>query len=124
MLASKRAALRPIAIRQLQEQDKSDQVTRGDGIEQELAMLDDLEQSLNAEIKTISEGNQSLTVKTLDLQALQDEVAQMQDVRGQGRIGGGSSQRRAGGAPPNPDHRGCRRPSHQGREKTVDDRSG
>ncbi len=34
--------------------------------------------SLNGEIKSISDGNQTLTNKTLDLQELQDEVAQMQ----------------------------------------------
>jgi len=79
LLQSKRAALRPTAIRQLREQDHGDQVTRGNGIEQELAMLVDLEQRLNAEIKTIAEGIQSLTVNTLDLQAIQDEVAQMQE---------------------------------------------
>jgi len=82
LLKSKRAEQRPIAIRQLQEKDSSDQVTRGTGIEQDLAMLDALEQTLIDEINTISERNQDLTSSTLDLQALQDEVAQMQDAWG------------------------------------------
>ncbi|MFI5454480.1 MAG: M56 family metallopeptidase [Isosphaerales bacterium] len=54
LLKSKRAALRPIAIEQLQQKHRGDQATRGDGIEQELAMLDDLEQRLSAEINSIS----------------------------------------------------------------------
>ncbi len=78
LLLSKRAKLRPIAIRQLREQDKNNQVTKGDGIEQELAMLENLEKSLKDEIKSLSDTNHSLNTSTLDLQSLQDEIAQMQ----------------------------------------------
>ena len=63
MIKSKRAELRPIAIRRLQEEDSTDQVARGNEDEQELAMLDELEQQLNLEIKSITEGNQTLTTR-------------------------------------------------------------
>jgi len=78
LLKSKRAALRDTAIRALQEKDSSDQAAQGDANVQELAILDDLERQLNDEAKSISEGNQSLTNNTLVLQALQEDVAQMQ----------------------------------------------
>jgi len=78
LLKKNRAELRPVAIRALQGTDSSDRVTRGDGTTQELAMLDDLEQRLKAEIKSISEENLAQTDRTLDLQALQDDIAQMQ----------------------------------------------
>ena len=85
MLNSKRAALRPIAIRQLQGKERSEPVmggkptsSRGDGTVEELAMLEDLEQRLNAEVKSVSEGNQALANDTLDLQAEQNDIAQLQ----------------------------------------------
>ncbi len=78
LLKSKRAELRPTAIRELRQKNVIEEVARGDGIEQELAMLDDLEQQLDAELKTVSEGNLTLTNDTLDLQAIQDDVTQMQ----------------------------------------------
>ena len=79
-LASRRKALRPSVLRQLQEHGVSEQVARGGETEQELAVLTELESRLNAEIKSVSDVNRSMTVNTLDLQAIQDEVAQMQDV--------------------------------------------
>ena len=84
-------------------------------------MLDDLEQRLTTEIKSITDGNQSLTNKTLDLQAQQDEVAQMQAGRDQGRSRRWKPSTSSWRRPPNPDHRRCRRPSHQGRKEAVDD---
>ncbi|MFI5457360.1 MAG: polysaccharide biosynthesis tyrosine autokinase [Isosphaerales bacterium] len=80
LLKSKREALRPVAIKQLEEKDRSNPITpHGEGtIQQELAMFEDLERSLTAEVKTITEGDQVLTDKTLDLQSQQDDVAQMQ----------------------------------------------
>jgi hypothetical protein len=65
-LASKRAALRPNAIKQLQDQNKSN------AIKQELAMLDDLERGLTQEIKTLSNENRSLAVNTLEPKRIQD----------------------------------------------------
>ena len=74
------SALRPVAIRQLQEQEKGDEVAKGTmGSSRTWRCFDDLEQRLNAEIKSMQDGNQSLTIKTLDLQSQQDEVVQMQD---------------------------------------------
>ncbi|MGP0069472.1 MAG: polysaccharide biosynthesis tyrosine autokinase [Isosphaeraceae bacterium] len=78
-LASRRKALRPEVIRQLEQQETVVKIARGDETEQDLAMFNELEQSLKAQLETISQGNQSLTVKTLDLQALQDDVAQMEE---------------------------------------------
>jgi capsular exopolysaccharide synthesis family protein len=78
-LADRRKALRPAVIRQLEQQETLEQVARGDEDDQNLAMLNELERSLKGELETISRGNQSLTVSTLDLQALQDEVAQMEE---------------------------------------------
>ncbi len=78
MIKDKRAKLRPSAIRELEQQDSTEQVARGNEDRQELLMLDDLEQQLKLEIKTITDGNQSLTNKTLDLQTQQDEITQFQ----------------------------------------------
>ncbi len=79
-LAIRRKALRPMVLRQLQEHGVTEQVARGGETEQELAVLTELESRLSAEIKSVSDVNRSMTVNTLDLQAIQDEVAQMQDV--------------------------------------------
>ena len=78
-LANRRAAVRPLVIRKLQEEGKTDQVTRGDESEQQLAMLQDLEKRLNQDINTLSAGNHSLTKSTLGLQEIQDELAQLQE---------------------------------------------
>jgi polysaccharide biosynthesis transport protein len=78
MIRSERAALRPVAIRQLREGRTGDQHIRGNDDQRELAMFNDLEQRLKLEIKSITDGNQSLTNKTLDLQSQQDEIVQMQ----------------------------------------------
>ncbi len=76
-LASRRKAIRPQAIRQLQRQGKVEQLAQRGESDQDLAWLEEVEQGLNEELKSISLGNQSLNVKTLDLQELQDTVAQM-----------------------------------------------
>jgi capsular exopolysaccharide synthesis family protein len=72
--------LRPVVLRALREHVGTDQVTRGNDAEQELAVLTELELRLNAEIKSVSDVNRSMTVSTLDLQSIQEEVAQLQDV--------------------------------------------
>jgi polysaccharide biosynthesis transport protein len=79
-LASRRKALQPIVLRQLQQHAGSDQVARGNETEQELAVLTELESRLNAEIKSVSKDERDLTVNTLDLQSIQEEVAQMKGV--------------------------------------------
>lgn len=78
MIKSKRAALRPVAIRELQERDSSEKMTRGNEDQQELAMLDDLERMLDAEIKSVTDQNQLQNTKTLDLQKEQEDIAQFQ----------------------------------------------
>jgi succinoglycan biosynthesis transport protein ExoP len=79
LLAQRRAAVRPIAIRQLEGQAVDDQVVQNDELDQERAMLNDLERQLTEEITSISQGNQKMTVNTLNLQELQDTVAQMHE---------------------------------------------
>jgi capsular exopolysaccharide synthesis family protein len=78
-LANRRAKLRPLVIRQLQEQGSSEQATQVDDNEQELAYLNVLAHSLEDEVKTLSQGNQSLTADTLAMEELQEEVAQVRD---------------------------------------------
>ncbi len=78
MINDKRAALRPVAIRELREEEQTDKGAKADDDERELARLDDLEKQLQREVNSISEGNQSLTNKTLDLQSQKDEIAQLQ----------------------------------------------
>ncbi len=83
LLKSKRAELRPIAIRQLRDQNRSQQVTVGHEDEQDLAVLVELEERLSAEIKASTDATGALNVKTLDLSALQEEVAQLQGTASQ-----------------------------------------
>ncbi|MGO9462947.1 MAG: polysaccharide biosynthesis tyrosine autokinase [Isosphaeraceae bacterium] len=80
LLNSKRAELRPTAIRELKQKEVTVAVARNGGVaaEQELLILDDIEQQLKSQLKSVSEGNQTLTKHTLDLQSIQDDVAQMQ----------------------------------------------
>jgi polysaccharide biosynthesis transport protein len=78
-LASRRKEMRSQVIRQLEKQEKVEQLAQSGETEQDLAMLNELEQGLNGELKSISVGNQALNVKTLDLQELQDTVAQMRN---------------------------------------------
>jgi capsular exopolysaccharide synthesis family protein len=78
-LARRRKEVRPEVIRQVRWQRSADDDSKGQDLRRELAMLADLERRLDAEIKSISVVNHSLTVNTLDLQANQEEVAQMQD---------------------------------------------
>ncbi len=79
LLKSKKVELRPLAIRQL----RSQQVAVGHEDEQDLAVLVELEERLNAEIKASSDATGALNVKTLDLSALQEEVAQLKGTAGQ-----------------------------------------
>ncbi len=77
-LATKRRELRPLAIRQLQAQNKVEQVKASNVGAQDLVILAELEKSLTAEIKTIQDQSKSLNVKTLDLTALSEEVTELQ----------------------------------------------
>src|SRR5271157_737254 len=83
LLKSKRAALVPIAIRQLRDQNRSQQVAVGHEEQQELAVLAELQERLNAEIKANTDATGVLNVKTLDLSSLQEEVAQLKGTEGQ-----------------------------------------
>ncbi len=74
----RRKEVRTEVRRRAEQQVVIDQDAEGDDIRQELSMLADLEQRLDDEIKSISIVNRSLTTNTLDLQANQEEVAQME----------------------------------------------
>jgi len=78
-LANLRKKLRPLVIRQLQGEGRGDQVAQGSEIEQELAMLTEVEQRLRVEIAADANVNQSLTKNTLELQADQEEIIQLAD---------------------------------------------
>jgi capsular exopolysaccharide synthesis family protein len=78
-LDRQRESLRPMVIRQLQNQEGSQKESRGDETRQQLAMLEDVEQRLNAEIQRLNEGNHSLARDTVDLQGIQDELVEVQE---------------------------------------------
>jgi len=78
-LANKREEVRPRIIHAYREEARHGSVDHSAELEQELAILKDIERSLAAELKALDVGNHNLNVKTLDLQSIQDDVAQMQD---------------------------------------------
>ncbi len=77
LLAQRRKAVRPIVIRRLREHTAEERIAQGEDRDQDLAMLSDLEERINDEIKSIVDGSQSIAKSTLDLRDKQDEVAQM-----------------------------------------------
>ena len=79
LIKNKRAALRSVAIQQLAEQEKSEQVTQGNKDQQDMKMFALLEERLNADMNSIKTGNKTLTTNTLDLQKVQDEIEQMKE---------------------------------------------
>jgi capsular exopolysaccharide synthesis family protein len=83
VLKKKRSELRSMARRQLEHRRKTEQVAETPSDIEDVTMLTELEERLDAEIKSVSEANRSLNVKTLDLSALQDETAQLQTTAGQ-----------------------------------------
>ena len=86
LLEARRKELEPIVTRQLQELARDTGTTHADGIRQQIAVLANLEGQLQAEIRKLSEGSHTLNVNTLDLQAIQDEIAQTQEAAS--KIGG------------------------------------
>jgi succinoglycan biosynthesis transport protein ExoP len=82
-LLKKRKALRPIAIQALQETTKSTQAAQGKEDQEDLALLTEMEQKLQAEIKAVADANQTLNLSTLDLQSLQEEVTQLKGTQRQ-----------------------------------------
>jgi capsular exopolysaccharide synthesis family protein len=83
VLEQQRKALRPVAVRQLEQQEVSEQLVRGDETERELQMLTDLEQRLSAEVAKLTVDNQSQTHTTLNLELLQEEIDQAKKSAGQ-----------------------------------------
>jgi capsular exopolysaccharide synthesis family protein len=80
LIRRRRAEMRPIVIRHLEKQGAAKEVVQKDELAQERQMLEDLESRLKEEVKSISVVNQKMTVSTLDLQTIQDDVAQMEAV--------------------------------------------
>ena len=96
----------------------------GNANEQDLAMLHELEQRLNAEMKGVQEGNQTATVKTLDLQSSQDDIVQMQIAASTVASEVEALNLELSAPPRSPEDRGRRRPAHSRREETeIDDRA-
>ncbi len=77
-LAQRRRDVRPEVERQGRQPVTVEELAQGQDIKRELAVVVDLEERLKKEIDENSNVNQNLTVKTLDLQGNQEEIAQMQ----------------------------------------------
>jgi succinoglycan biosynthesis transport protein ExoP len=77
-LAKTRAEVRSSVLAQLENPDSSLRSKPGGEMDEQLAMLTNLEQSLIDQINRDNQGNHSLTVKTLDLQEIQTDVSQME----------------------------------------------
>ena len=125
-LASKRKALRPIAIRQAPGAGKSDRSSRRATRTSRIWRCSpSSSNSLKAEIKSVARGKSDADRQDPgSATSSRRRSPRLQGTASQGRSGGRSPHRRAGGAPPNPDHRGCRPPTTQGRQETVrDDRA-
>ncbi len=78
-LVRKRRAIRPLVIKQLQNPQENGQPVTGGSLEQQLAVLTELEANLQAEIKIASKTDQILTDNTLDVQDNKEELKQVED---------------------------------------------
>jgi len=75
-LAERRRELRPLVIQRLRQSDRPR--SRADEVRQQRVMLQDLESRLESELEQFKEGTRELNVNTLDLQAVQDEIEQIE----------------------------------------------
>jgi capsular exopolysaccharide synthesis family protein len=78
-LAKRRADLRPLMLRKYREQSDRSSIDRRIELEQELAILDDLDRQLSREIDTLTQGNKSFTTQTLDLRSIQDDTTHKEE---------------------------------------------
>src|SRR5271157_2483668 len=78
-LERKRRAIRPSVIQQLQNPQGDGQLVKGGSLEQQLAVLTELEASLQEEIKNFSQMDQVLTDNTLNVQDNKEELKQIED---------------------------------------------
>jgi capsular exopolysaccharide synthesis family protein len=79
-LERRRRLVRPSVLRQLQDLQSDDSGPRGNQLERQLTVEDQLEANLKEELKNLSKKDQDLTENTLDLQEMQDDLRQLQDV--------------------------------------------
>jgi capsular exopolysaccharide synthesis family protein len=77
-LESARKAARPLARQRLEQQGPGQGVAQADGLEQQLAVLKVMEQGLQKDLEKTSKGSLDLTHNSLDLQALQEEISQVE----------------------------------------------
>jgi capsular exopolysaccharide synthesis family protein len=77
-LLNRRKELRPAMLRQLQEGGSSEHGSQTDSNEHTLAILDELERSLTEKLASLEKDKRTNAATTLDLQDLQEEIAQMQ----------------------------------------------
>jgi len=78
-LERKRRAIRPSVIQQLQNPQGDGQSVKGGSLEQQLAVLTELEASLQEELKNFSQTDQVLTDNTLNVQDNKEELKQIED---------------------------------------------
>jgi capsular exopolysaccharide synthesis family protein len=77
-LAKKRGEVRRVVIRGLQDPETNGEIPSGDPNRQQLAILEDIDARIRAEIDKGSRNDEKLTDDTLDLQDYQDDLAQIQ----------------------------------------------
>ena len=77
-LTRRRAEIRRLVIRRLQDPESGIDPSKRDTTGLQLAVFEDVEQHLRAEIEKLSKSDEKQTENTLDLQDLQDDVAQIQ----------------------------------------------
>ena len=77
-LTRRRAEIRRLVIRRLQDPESGIDPSKRDTTGPQLAVFEDVEQHLRAEIEKLSKSDEKQTENTLDLQDLQDDVAQIQ----------------------------------------------
>jgi succinoglycan biosynthesis transport protein ExoP len=75
-LARKRGEVRRSVIRQLQDSGSGGELTKGDSNQRQLAILEEVERGLKAEIEDEDKQDLKLTDNTLDLKDEQDDLAQ------------------------------------------------
>ena len=78
-LERKRRAIRPFVIQQLQNPQDDGQPGKEGSLEQQLAVLTELEASLQEEVKSFSQTDQVLTDNTLNVQDNKEELKQTED---------------------------------------------
>jgi capsular exopolysaccharide synthesis family protein len=78
-LAKERGAARVAVRKQLENQDTGKKEGHGGQLQQQIALLEDLEQRVSAQIDQLNASSRRLNLDTLDLQSIQDDLLQSQE---------------------------------------------